>query len=516
LDNSKIKGLFILAAAAFLAVYLGIAAATAQTEVITWVVGVSAFTILLVMGRDVWLLIPFSLLNGITLNAFPGNFSVEFCCHVAFIGFFFLMIATRRVTLVYRMGWSEIWAILFLLTVVQVYVRNPVGLNILGTSSVGAKPYFTFAVSFGVALFLAGCWVPLAKFRLAVIVSLLGGLITAIAHTLAYIPGLEYYAAFYLGAGTYSVYFQSSGLPDPTAATRNSAGVYISKLVGRWAVGRISPMNALLHPVWLFMILLALAAAAYSGFRNALAYVFLLFAFGVYYWNGIKAVIACTLIGIMGYGGILVINSLSPLPANIQRSLSVLPGNWEEHYVADAEGSTQWRIEIWAEALTSERWIKNKLLGDGLGFTKEELNRQEAYQREEYTNQTTGSGFDRHRESILINGDYHSGPVSFVRTTGYAGLAIFLCALIHQAVRANTLLKRTRNTPWFRTTVFFCIPILIHPLFFVFIFGAFSVDATLYLIHAALLRLLENSFEREQQDLTAVKLDHLRPASSSS
>ena len=41
MESSQIKGLFIIVIAALLAIYLGIAAATAQTEAVAWVVGLA-------------------------------------------------------------------------------------------------------------------------------------------------------------------------------------------------------------------------------------------------------------------------------------------------------------------------------------------------------------------------------------------------------------------------------------------------------------------------------------------
>lgn len=480
----------------FLAIYLGIAAATAQTEVILWVVGISTVILLFAMERDVWMLIPFSLLSGISLMAFPGSFSLDILCQIAFVGFFFLLILTRRVRLSFKFGWSETLALLVLGTVVQAYVRNPVGLNIFGSSSVGARPYFTFAIAFVVALFFAGSWATIKKFRTAVLLTLLGGILTTAVHILAYIPGLQYYAAVYLGAGSYNVFADPNTPMDTAVASRNTAAVHFSRLTSRWLVSRINPLKALIHPFWLVIMLLTMAAAAYSGFRNSVVFACLMLALGVYYWNGLKAVIACSIMAVVGLGCIATLNSVIPLPANIQRSLSFLPGTWEHRHIEDAEGSTEWRLEIWKEALTSERWIQNKLFGDGLGFTKQELELQEAY-RMRTSFEMGASGFDLMRENILINGDYHSGPVSFIRTTGYIGLFAFLCALFHQAFRAHRLLRTTRNTEWFRIVAFFCIPMIIHPVFFLFIFGAFNIDSSLFLIHAGLLRLLENSVAKD-------------------
>ena len=51
MESSQIKGLFIIVIAALLAIYLGIAAATAQTEAVAWVVGLAGVVLVLARGK---------------------------------------------------------------------------------------------------------------------------------------------------------------------------------------------------------------------------------------------------------------------------------------------------------------------------------------------------------------------------------------------------------------------------------------------------------------------------------
>jgi hypothetical protein len=189
--------------------------------------------------------------------------------------------------------------------------------------------------------------------------------------------------------------------------------------------------------------------------------------------------------------GLAALNLIAPLPPNIQRSLSFLPGTWEKRYLDDAENSTEWRMEIWKEALLSDRWISNKILGDGLGFSAKELQYQ---MNSETPGSSIGvSGLSAHHEAILANGDYHSGPVQTVRTIGYAGLLVLLLFQIRLAVHAHRQIQRCRGTEWFPLALFIGIPLIVAPIFFVFIFGTFASASAGLLLGTAMVRMLENN-----------------------
>jgi hypothetical protein len=247
---------------------------------------------------------------------------------------------------------------------------------------------------------------------------------------------------------------------------------------------------ACFRPLWAVLILVTVLTAALSGFRNGIASVGLTLLVGIAYRSGLGGVMVSIFGGIGGLALLAVVNTMHPLPPNIQRSLTFLPGTWEERYKLDAEGSSEWRFEIWREALLTDRWIHNKWLGDGLGFSAAEL----AGQMNSRQGARAGiSGFEGHREAVLANGDYHSGPVSSVRVIGYIGLLFFLLAQIRLAVHAHRQIIRCRGTEWLPLALFTGIPLVIAPLFFVFIFGDFKSNAATFLLAAGMIRLLENN-----------------------
>jgi len=488
MDSSKIKVVLIVAVAIFTAIYLGVSAATAQLETVMWVLGGLGFSVCVLLGRKIWLLIPFLGALGLTLRL-PGLPSSLLLAQVLVIGFSALLLLMRRLPFRLRFTELEFWCALLVVFVAQAFLRNPVGLNVFGGSTVGGKAYFLFAITLAAATLLAGMKVTPSELKAALRLSILGGLLNFATGVVArFVPSVGYWTgAQYTSAEVdYTKFGQQV---DSGQATREGFLVSFSQNLALWISAFKSPLKACFHPIWAPLILLSLAAATLSGFRNAVAAVGMTYLVGLCYRGGGIQVMASALLGVVGLVMLAMLNLAMPLPPNTQRALSFLPGTWEERYVSDAEGSSEWRFEIWREVLFTDRWISNKWFGDGLGFSARELQ----YQMSEHSVGVGVSGFDAHREGILASGDYHSGPVSTVRVVGYVGLIFFLLAQIRLAVHAHRQIRRSRGTEWLPLTMVLGIPMIYGPVFYVFIFGDFKTGAGAFLLAVGMLRLMENN-----------------------
>jgi hypothetical protein len=492
-ESNSIAKFAVLAVGLMLAIVLGNLVVTDQTSALLWVAGGSLLTFCLWLGKDIWLLIPFSLLLNLRFPWLPGGFPPGQIAILLAFGWFLVLFAMRKVRLRLRMTAVEVAAIVLLLSILQVWMRNPVGLSALGSESIGARPYFNVAMAVIGALMLGSVIVTPEKVRAAMRWMIAGGLLSV---TINLIPFLIPSAAQITGRlfGAVGHYRQFAGMEtgpvDSGSATRILPATELGILMSRWIASRMNPVMRLFHPFWGLMILSSMAVAGLGGFRSGLFTVFLNLGLGAYYWGRGRAVVLGAFLGITALVMISLVNLMAPLPPNIQRSLSFLPGTWEERIRADAKNSTDWRVELWKEALTTDRYIHNKILGDGLGFSARELAAQKMMEDMKIRG---GSGFDLHREHVLITGDYHSGPVQTIRTTGYVGLLILLVAMSVIAVRAHRLILRARGTPYFPVVCFFAIPMVWHPAFFVLIFGAFGTDVPLLFMNMGLLRLMENN-----------------------
>lgn len=488
MDSSAIRALIIGAIALFISIYLGVAAATAQVETIFWVVSGSTLVVCIALGTRIWLLIPFMGALNIEFLV-PGQPNTLLLAQLLVIGFSVLLFLARRIKWNLHITELELWCLLLTLLVLQVYLRNPIGINLFGGSSVGGKAYYLYAITFVSTLLFAGLKVTIKDLKWVLPLSILGGMGNlAVAILGHFVPTFGYYT------GTNTMKSLNQGyndqVVDESAATRIGFLGTFGNNLSLWISSIVSPLKACFHPLWAVLLLTSIIIAGMSGFRNCMASVGMTLLLGIAYRSGIRGLIVSMAGGVMGLAILALTNSLHPLPPNIQRSLAFLPGTWEQRYKDDAKSSTEWRVEIWREVLLTDRWIHNKWLGDGLGFTATEL----AAQANVRLGARAGiSGFDAHREAILANGDYHSGPVSAVRTIGYVGLVILLLAKIRLAVRAHRQILRCKGTEWFSLALLIGIPLIWSPFFFVFIFGGFSLDGASFLAGVGMVRLLENN-----------------------
>ena len=490
MDSNKIKIILVLILAAFGALYLGIAAATAQTEAVLWVVGILGLVVCLSLGTRIWLLLPLAASIGLNLPL-PGSFPITFLTQSLVLGFCTMMLLLRKLPIRFKFTELEAWCLLFLLFIAQAYLRNPVGLNIFGSSTVGAKPYAILGMTTVTALLIAMLRINPNDLRWWIRMTMIGSIANFSLGLLAkFVP----VAGMYLAA-SFSVDVETSDPSDRSAVDEDAAGRSsfvrtITLNLANWISSRISPLKAAFHPVWAPLILFTLAGGAFSGYRSHLAYIALTYFLGVCYRGGFVQVLISSVIAAFALAVLALVNFINPLPPNIQRSLSFLPGTWEQRYEDDGKSSTEWRTELWIEALTSDKYISNKFLGDGLGMTADQL--QQTISLKHMQGQGV-SGFDYHRESILISGDYHSGPVHTIRTCGYAGLLVLLIGMIRVAIHAHRQIIRCRGTEWHPVALFICIPFIWLPFCWTFIFGSFTGGASGLLMGSALVRLLQKN-----------------------
>ena len=487
LDSNKIKAAIILILATFAAVYLGISAATAQVETVAWVAGVISLVVCLAMGRRIWLIIPILSSLGLRLPL-PGTMSTIIMAQIAVITFLGILFLMRKLPMTFRLTELEGWCVFYGLCVVQVYMRNPVGLNLFGGANIGGRPYVEFGLSFVTAGVLSVLritptdlvwWVRLTM--IGSIINFFTGLIATKFPSIGFIFGASFGADVVEG---------SSAVVDPEAASRIAYVRGISYSLALWISSRMPPLRACFHPIWAPLVIFTLVAASFSGYRSQIAAVGLTYFVGVCYRGGFVQVMLSSFAGALLVCLLAAVNLLNPLPPNIQRALTFLPGTWEQRYKDDVKTSNDWRTEIWIEALTSEHYIRNKIVGDGLGMTAEQLAKSVALAE---STATGVGGWDSHRESILISGDYHSGPVQTIRTIGYFGLIVLLVGMFRVAVHAHRQILRCRGTEWYPTALFLGIPTISGPIIWVFIFGSFDGGAATLLMGAALVRMLENN-----------------------
>jgi O-Antigen ligase len=160
---------------------------------------------------------------------------------------------------------------------------------------------------------------------------------------------------------------------------------------------------------------------------------------------------------------VLVVPFANKLPFAIQRSLAILPLKLDPVARANAEGSEDWRLQIWKDALpTVPQYL---LLGKGYALSQGEL-------------AMASSGnfhYASDIQSVDITGNYHSGPLSVVIYFGIWGVIAILWFWI-AGLRALYLNYRYGD-PGFRVINIFLLAYFVARIFlFLVVFGGIYGD----------------------------------------
>jgi hypothetical protein len=194
-------------------------------------------------------------------------------------------------------------------------------------------------------------------------------------------------------------------------------------------------------------------------------YCVLLFAI-LFYLEGLHRT---RMLPILAFAGLLAAVVCVPmanrLPDTFQRALSFLPLNIDPGVRAGAQGSLDWRIQMWKALLPQVP--RHLLLGKGYNISPEDA--------EMMGPDASLRSIDPAEQSLAISGDYHSGPLSTIIPFGIWGVIAFVWFLI-AGVRA---LHRNRlyGDPALQTiNTFLFTAFVVKIISFIFIFGSLSTD----------------------------------------
>ncbi len=494
MDSHKLKIILIGIVAAFMALYLGVAAATAQVEALAWVLGVGGLVFVLALGRNVWLLIPAgaALAGGISL--LPGNPAPWWVGMLVTATIFLLRFALRRAgEFTWRWNWVDFAIFLHILVLAQAYLRNPTGLTVFGGSDgmVGGRPFFTHA--FAIACYVMLSMVAASNLRLirtAVIVMICCALLDSLAAlTGAFVPavaaiGYRFYSGFSFEAA-------QGGMAADASEGRIVEGKEVGKTLGQAVFTLFRPLTALnpLNILPFLMLSIAVVTILISGFRSVMGLFAIYFVVGSLVRRKYSDVVIAGGLAVIGLCVLLFVGT-SFLPPGAQRILGVLPipGLVSEKSREHGKESTRWRVEMWTLALTTDRYIFNKTLGDGFGFRKDEM---DAAIDAAFGDRRGMARLDP-QEVLMRRGSYHGFHVQTIRSTGYVGLAVALFVLGVFFRHAWKHIQYFRGRPEWGYVLYICVPFLIFPFYAMLVFGDYRFDFPQYIIMAGFLKMLWN------------------------
>lgn len=364
--------------------------------------------------------------------------------------------------------------LLILLAVVLITAKltGGIGLRSLGGSAYGGKK-FVYIIAAVIGYFALSSqkldWVRAQ--RLASVYFLSG--LTSVAANLVYLAGPAFYFLYLIfpvdNAIGHAVEDFTIGSTDPK----------FSRMPGAAAAGTACLFFMLIRyglrglldvaKPWRFVVAAGLLGLSLlGGFRSVLLLLGLVFLIQFYFEGLFRTKLVVAMLVITMLGAAVLVPTAKHLPLSVQRSLSFLPLDIDSYARANAQGSLEWRFEMW-KILMAEIpqyfWL-------GKGYA---VNPSDLY----FAEQSIRRGFARDFEGALVAGDYHSGPLSILIPFGIFGVAAFVWFL----VASTRLLYRNFRfcDDRLRNINVFLLSLFIARCIFYFVgFGALSSDLAIF------------------------------------
>lgn len=488
-------------------IFLG--SAVGRQDTMTAIIAVSVIVVILIfvgLGDNIWVLVPvFAIWSG-HIPLLPLPFSVSNLAVGFGVFAWSLALAARRQSWNFHFTGIDIILLSIVAILAAGYFRNPIGVAAFSNgSNIGARPYIEVGIALAGYVMLSS-----QRARITIVEKLpRWALISAV------VIGLGGMIAFLVPPiGIVMYQFYTGFLPNMSAVLDpyggNDAAVGRTSYTRAMAIAGAAYVGARCCPLFLVnprkwglaaLFGIAVLAALVSGFRSAFVAVGFYFVFASWLWLRGRGILVCVAVAVLGIGTIAIVQQLVPVHERIQRTLSFVPANWDRSVIEDAEGSTEWRLEMWETVLEGDN-IKNWWIGDGFGFPRSEMEYFSFLQR---TNSATP---EQMAEYYTITGDLHSGPLSAIKFAGVFGLILYVIlaiAIAVQYVRLWGKLSIYGTSEGLRFTIgFFTIIAAYVPLKFLFIYGAYNNDLAPLILSAGMYRLLKTVCEEhieESRDL---------------
>ncbi|MCP5536779.1 MAG: hypothetical protein H7A51_11195 [Akkermansiaceae bacterium] len=483
-----------------LALLLGQWSATDHEMAMSVAAGIVILVVIAVMQRSIWLLIPLFYAFRFPLSLLPGGFALKDVITMGVAVVMVMIWMVKRYEIRLRFSWIEGMILIQYACLAQAFMRNPVGLSILGGDTVGGRPYFEIAVTAIVFLVLGTQVVDLKKVRLAAKFYLFGGIGSAALEVVASVfPSIGVYIArIYqlnsIGGIMSSLAVEGGyGQVNEYSVGRKEYLSYIVKPLFAWLLAITRPLGLvnIRRPLIVLGFVIVMLAALLSGFRSLLIWIGMMYIAAAIIRRHKEDIVVAVL------GGIIMLcvlvggnGQIFDLPLPVQRTLSFLPGNWDALAEGDANSSAQWRYDMWREVMTSDKYIENKFIGDGFGFSMDDLKFQGQLYME------GGLTPEMMQEHFMRAGQYHSGPIQTINRVGYVGLFLLTIGMIIFVRYALRVIRRAEGTPYYIYAMFVGLPMVVYPFFFYLVIGGYQEAMAMMTISGGMLRLIENSMDR--------------------
>lgn len=405
-----LRSLIVYAVCVPLAVWVGFLAAQQWDRSTFSVVGVLAlvlFAPLLLRWHHFLLIVSWNL--GMTIFFLPGSPQI----------WLFMVALSLGVSVLHRTLNSEAqfipapritWPLIFLTTVVvfTIVMTGGIGLHSLGNEVSGGRNYILLLVAILGYFALTAQRIPPHRAGLYISLFFLAGCVSVVGDLAAFVPSSLYFIFAFFPVSGYDLDrgIGSIGFHARYAGLGNLGMMGFLFMMARYGVRGIFLSGKLWR---LFVFAFFTIAIFFGGFRSTiilcgLAFLVQFFMERIHRTRAFPVFIFCGLIAVA-----LIVPFANKLPYTFQRALAFLPLNIDRAARADAEGTKDWRLQIWKDTLP----LVPKYLLLGKGYALSQLDLQAASSQSFH--------YLSDAEAVGIVGNYHSGPFSVVIPFGIWG-----------------------------------------------------------------------------------------------
>jgi hypothetical protein len=466
----------------------------------------------LMLGTNFWILIVVTMAADGRLGFLPLPFSLSEISTIVAALLFALHIVLRRIELKVPLRLTDALVALNLFWLAVTFVKNPTGLFFLGSDSVGARRYIVMGFAFVGYFILSRCRIPTkGAYYLPIWVAV--GLATPyFLQTIATLsPDLGRAISQIYGVTTLSdarlLTQGAMGSEERVLGLERTALPFFLAMCAYYPpVTFITP----LHPLRFIGFFLTFVLVGLSGFRTFLLAMAGYMAVGTWLRGRLRDFIPLAAAGALALIALVTaVQSGLAVPLTIQRALSVLPLDWDAAATEDAAGTATWRVDMWRDAWNDPNYFKDKIFGDGFGFTHQELmlfaNQMQGFQ---------GLVGAASYEMFIIRGSLHNGPLSSIRYGGFVGLFLLTALMIGTAVYAVRVVRMSVGTVYMPIAFFTAIPLIYEPFSFFVVFGAYDQHMAQYFLGVGMLNLISRSLPKPVTDMSQSSARRVSPITS--
>lgn len=445
------------------------------------------------LGTNLWILIVLTTTAEGRLGFIPLPLALNEVCAIAAALLLAIHVVLRKMNLKIPLRLADRLVLLNIAWLVVTFIKNPVGFYFLGSDTVGASKYLSIGSAFIGYFVLSRCRIP-SKWAYYLPIW--------VAVSMATPAALQTIATVYPEVGeiiarVYSVQVKSTVQALSTQGALGSEerlfGLERAALPLFLAMCAYYPPVTFVNPLYPLRILgfvTSFALVGLSGFRSFLLSMFGFMAISTWLRGRLQHFIPLATAGALGLIALVgAVQSGVPVPLTIQRALSVLPLGWDAEAVKDAEGTSTWRLDMWRDAWNDPNYFKDKIFGDGFGFTQQELML--------FANEMTGMqgliGVSNTYEMFIIRGSLHNGPLSSIRYAGFVGLILLTALMVCTAIYGVKVVKASAGTVYSPIAFFTCLPLCYEVFSFFVIYGAYEESTFKFFLGMGMLNLINRS-----------------------